>query len=339
MRDQTTIKEELLRIADVYLEDTVDYKKLSQVTIDYKTLLYSLNNKDLNTREGRKHIYMNNGLAIGPLWAALCLDDIMRTRQFIRGTHKAITDKLAQTNDTINVLYAGTGPFATLVLPLIYKYPERRINYTFLEINPISFDWLKSLINASGLASNNINMLLTDASTYIINKENTPDIIISETMQNVLDKEQQVPIFLHLMNQAKPDTVFIPEKISIQLGLKQKGVNATELENKHYKRLRKVLEISKESMKTFIEKPEQWQHGQAFGEEQTIIEKEQQTNSNSLLLLTDIQVYGSEVIEISESGLTLPRNILNLAPSDKRKLTINSRYQISNKPKLEYEIV
>ena len=92
-------------------------------------------------------------------------------------------------------------------------------------------------------------------------------------------------------------------------------------------------------MKTFIEKPEEWQHGQAFGTEQTIIEMEQQTNSNSLLLLTDIQVYGNEIIEISESGLTLPRNILNLAPSNKRRLTINSRYKISNKPKLEYEIV
>ncbi|MES2654958.1 MAG: hypothetical protein V4620_05170 [Bacteroidota bacterium] len=339
MIEQTTIKEELLRIASVYLEDTIDYKKLSQITTDYKALLQSLNANDLNTREGRQHIYMNNGLAIGPFWAALCLDDIMRTRQFIRGTHKAISDKLAQTNNTINILYAGTGPFATILLPLIFKYPKNRINYTFLEINPISLDWLKSLIDAIDFTSYPINLLLRDASTYNIDKKHIPDVIVSETMQNVLDKEQQVPIFLHLMNQAKPDTIFIPEKISIQLGLKQKGINDTELENKHYQRLKMILEISKESMKPFIQKPEEWQYGQAFGADQTIIEMEQQANSNSLLLLTDIQVYSNEIIEIAESGLTLPRNILNLAPSDKRKLTINSRYQISNKPKLEYEIV
>lgn len=339
MINQTTIKDELLRIASVYLEETIDYKKLSQVTKDYKALLQSLNTNDLNTREGRQHIYMNNGLAIGPFWAALCLDDIMRTRQFIRGTHKAILDKLIQTSGKIHIMYAGTGPFATLLLPLIFKYPKERIDYTFLEINPISFDWLKSLINSAGLASYPINMLLTDASTYTIDKNCIPDIIISETMQNALDKEQQVPIFLHLMHQAKPDTIFIPEKISIYIGLKQKGINDTKLENKHYQRLKKILEISKKSMQAFIQRPEEWQYGQAFGAEQTIIKKEQQTNSNSLLLFTDIQVYGDEYLEISQSGLTLPRNILDLIDSQKRKLTINSRYLISNKPKLEYEIV
>lgn len=339
MINQNTVKEELLRIASVYLEDVIDYKKLSQVTTDYKTLLHSLNNTDLNTREGRKHIYMGNGLAIGTYWAALCLDDIMRTRQFIRGAHKAIADKLVQNNNPIHVMYAGTGPFATLLLPLIFKYPKERISYTFMEINPISFDWLKSLIDAAGLSSYNINMLLTDASTYTIDKNQLPDIIVSETMQNALDKEQQVPIFLHLMKQAKPDTVFIPEKISIHIGLRQKGITETELESKHFTRLKKILEISKESMSDFIQKPEEWQDAQTFGEEQTVIEQEEQTGSNSVLLVTDIRVYDEEEIKISESGLTLPRSIFNLPNSLKRKLTINSWYQISNKPKLEYEIV
>ena len=338
MTKHITINEELLRIASVYLDDTLDYKKLSQVTKDYKALLQSVNPNDLNNKEGRKHIYKSNGLAIGPFWAALCLDDIMRTRQFIRGVHKAITEKLRQGNESIHIIYAGTGPYATLLLPLIFKYPKERISYTFMEINPVSFDWLKSLLPAVGLDSYAINMVLTDASTYTIDKENIPDIIISETMQSTLSNEQQVPIFLHLMHQSKPDTIFIPEKICLHIGLKQRGIKETQLEAKHYQRLNKILEISKESMQTYIEKPEAWQLGQAFGAEQTIIEKEQQTNTNSLILFTDIQVYGDEIIKISESGLTLPKKILDIMESHERKLTINSRYQISHKPKLEYEI-
>ena len=68
-----------------------------------------------------------------------------------------------------------------------------------------------------------IKLLNEDATKYQIT-EDTPDIIISETMQNALPKEQQVSIFLNLMRQVKFDSIFIPEKIELFIGLKKAGI-------------------------------------------------------------------------------------------------------------------
>ena len=50
----------------------------------------------------------------------MCVDDIMRTRRFVRGVYHAMADMLNAREGKINLLYAGTGPFAMLVLPSIY---------------------------------------------------------------------------------------------------------------------------------------------------------------------------------------------------------------------------
>ena len=60
--------------------------------------------QDMDNKEGRKDIEYENGKALGTFWAALCLDDLVRTRQFIRGIDKAIKDKKKRKTNTYSTL-------------------------------------------------------------------------------------------------------------------------------------------------------------------------------------------------------------------------------------------
>ena len=63
---------------------------------------------------------LKDGVAISPEAAAHCVHDTQRSVVFIRAAFAAI--KAAQkrfTNGPIDILYAGCGPFATILLPLL----------------------------------------------------------------------------------------------------------------------------------------------------------------------------------------------------------------------------
>lgn len=331
-------REELKRITAAYLNDTINYVDLMTTTTELKSLLKNITGSDLNTDEGREHITCDNGIAIGTYWAALCIDDFMRTRQFVRGVHEAMKEKMSLQNDTIHIMYAGTGPFATLVLPLIFLYPKERFKYTFMEINKNTFDILTTVIKGLGLDEYHIDFVLADASTYVINKSDIPDIIISETMQNALANEQQVPIFLNLMNQAKADTIFIPEKINIYIALKQAGTPLLELTKQHYRKLEKVLEVSKDTLASLVASSDEPIEEQRFCEKHTTIAKQEQVGYKDLVLLTEIQTYKHEVLQILDSGLTLPHRMHYEVDAAIQTTTIHSYYKLGEKPKLVYEV-
>ena len=241
------LQKEIIRITSEYFNDHLDYQKLSIASKEYKNLLNGVCGQNMDVENGRNDIDLDNGKALGTFWAALCIDDMIRTRQFIRGINKAIQEKINQ-QKPLHVLYAGTGPFATLILPFILRYPKEDIKYTLLEINPLSFEILQDVILKLGLKDYNIKLVKEDATKYNIDSENKPDILISETMQNALAKEQQVPIFLNLMNQVNYDSVFIPQKIELSIGLKKEGIPLEENHPKPYEKVRKIFDVSKEEM-------------------------------------------------------------------------------------------
>lgn len=324
------IQQEIIRITSEYLKDTIDFEKLSIATREYKSLLNGLCEQNMDDERGRDDIGFENGKALGTYWAALCVDDMVRTRKFIRGIDKAIQDTLSKQKQ-LHILYAGTGPFATLILPFIFKYSKQEIQYTLLEINPLSFEILQQIFSKLDLKDNHIQLVQDDATKYIIDKENKPDIIISETMQNALAKEQQVSIFLNLMNQVNFESLFIPEKIELSIGLLKEGITS-------YKKLAKIFEVSKEEM-AFIKQTDLKLNGEfSFGKKQTIIKKEALKGCLRFSILTEIQVYKDEKIEVNESGLTTPLIIRDIPSNLKNSLTINTQYKISAHPELEYEI-
>lgn len=330
------IKIELARVTSAYFEDTIDHLKLSNASKEYKAILHTISGQNIDIEEGRRDIENENGTSLGTFWAALCLEDMLRTRQFIRGIDRAIQDLKSQ--EAIHVLYAGTGPFATLMLPIILRYPKKNITYTLLEINPFTYDILQHVIISLGLEDYDINLVKGDATTYQIDPKNKPDIIISETMQSALAKEQQVPIFLNLMRQVPSDTIFIPEKIALHLALKKTGTPPGRYLKEDYTDIENIFEVSKASMFDFTATKKQPNRKVCFAKKKTIIEESASKKSSYLLLNTHIQVYKDIKIDMNESGLTTPM-ILREIPTDiKGSITIDTQYVISSEPKLEYQI-
>jgi predicted RNA methylase len=329
-------QKELIRITSEYFEHTIHYLKLLNTSKEYKNFLNEIGGQELDTELGRNDIFLDDGKALGTLWAAMCIDDLIRTRQFIRGINNAIVEKM---NDkaSIHILYAGTGPFATLLLPIILRYPKEKIKYTLLEINPFTFEILQKVISALSLEDYDIQLLNEDATKYQM-ADDIPDIIISETMQNALAKEQQVPIFLNLMHQAKSDSIFIPEKVEIFLGLKKAGIASEELQKEHYHKEKKIFELSKETLFTDLQIENQSAEVITFPQKKTIISKEKLKGYNQLVLLTEIQVYKEEKIGINESGLTTALAIKDISDNIIDSMTVKTQYKVCTEPKLEYEI-
>ncbi|MQP52196.1 MULTISPECIES: hypothetical protein [unclassified Flavobacterium] len=327
---------ELIRVTSEYFEDNIDYLKLINASKEYKNLLNRISGQELDTENGRSDIFFDNGKALGALWAANCIDDIIRTRQFIRGINQAIIEKLNE-KESIHVLYAGTGPFATLLLPIILRYPKRKIKYTLIEVNPLTFEILQTVISELCLEHYDIQMLNEDATKYQLTDE-IPDIIISETMQNALAKEQQFSIFLNLMQQANLNSIFIPEKIEIFLGLKKLEISSEELQIKNFQKEKKIFELSKQSFFTDLKIENHSTKGAVFSQKETVISKEKLKECSQLVILTEIQVFKDEKIRINESGLTVPLIIKEISDNLKDSIIIKTRYKVSNEPKLEYEI-
>jgi predicted RNA methylase len=331
------IQKEILNATSEYFSDRFDHQHLSHATTAYKALLAEICGQDMDVTDGKSDMEFDNGKALGTFWAAQCLDAQWRTRQFIRGINKAIKERL-KTQKTVHILYAGTGPYATLMLPIVLRYASHDIQYTFVEVNPLSFQILKKVLLKSGLATHNITLVKADASKYKTDPKNQPDIVVSETMQNALAKEQQVPIFLNLMTQANNNPVFIPEKIELYIGLKKAGVPMDKPQAKHYHKVESVLEISKASM--FSPNRSAIHHiGEfSFPEKRTFIKGEKLRGFDQLVILTEIQVYRDECIGICETGLTTPLFIAEIPDYIKGDAIIDTQYKVGSEPKLDYSI-
>lgn len=331
------IKNEIIRVTLEYFEDNLDYHKLFESSKEYKQLLYDICGEDMDSEKGRVDMEFDNGKALGTLWAALCVDDLVRTRQFVRGINKAIQDKI-NNKKPLHILYAGTGPFATLILPFLFKYSKEDITYTLVEVNPFSFKILQTVISKLELKEGCVKLVQEDATKYQIDQKNKPDIIISETMQNALAKEQQVSIFLNLMKQVNYESIFIPERIELFIGLKKGGVLEEEIEIKHYKKNKKIFDVSKEAMFTLNRNDSEACSEILFSKKQVIIQKEELKGYSQIVLITEIQVYGSEKISVNQSGLTTPIILKSLSNNLEDSITIDTQYIISAQPKLDYQI-
>jgi hypothetical protein len=167
----------------------------------------------LDIREGETP--SDKGLAISPAQAAMCADESQRTAVFPRGLHDAIAETLeSKSPEPVRVLYAGSGPYATLAVPLMTVFPPGKVRFTVLDIHPVSIASAKSVVARLGLDRSVDEYVLADACDYTIPGDAIPDIIVSETMSAALEGEPQVAIMRHLLGQA-PNAVIVPESVRV----------------------------------------------------------------------------------------------------------------------------
>ena len=102
------IQPRLKQIADVLQRENLDFDELKVALDDYKTIVYGVSSLEFEDDALRNDIHSENGMALGTAWAAMCLDDGMRTKMFVKGLIEAVETKLNESKKPVHILYAGT---------------------------------------------------------------------------------------------------------------------------------------------------------------------------------------------------------------------------------------
>ncbi|MGX9461409.1 phytanoyl-CoA dioxygenase family protein [Shewanella sp. A14] len=241
--------------------------------------------------------YTTYGKAVSLITAAQCAEDPERGRVFIQGIYKAIQDKLvANSLRPVHILYAGTGPFAWLLLPLLPLFSAKQIQVTLLDIHPTSLDKVAHLLAHFGLTDRIAEWICADATCWQPVKIQKFDLIVSETMKHLLQQEPQVQIFSHLQAFLAENGTLIPHNIELDAWLECRSVgNLTEA---HY--LGPLFALNLQTARMLASGDRSLLAGDLrlpdFPPKQV-----------SLKLTTAIQVYGEHKLSENQSQLTLPR--------------------------------
>ena len=264
--------------------------------------LYSLCSSVSGIDESSNHINdldetrLPSGNAISPKDAARCLLDYRRTSKFLRGIQAAIVEAQKRfPNTTIEILYAGCGPFAPLAIPLTTRFSPDEIQFTLLDIHKRSLEAAQRVFRAFGLTGFVRDYIEEDATSYV--HPRPLHLIITETMQRGLEKEPQVAITFNLAPQLRPGGIFIPERICIDACFYDP---ATEFlsRNKSRIKLGPILELA-------AEEPHAFSNEDCLPAVMLEI-PEAVSKDLRLMLLTTVKVFESVVLEEYESGITHP---------------------------------
>jgi predicted RNA methylase len=328
----------LEKVAFVLRKEKTDYLELAQAIQDYENLVFELSTIEIDNESNRNDIHFENGKALGTTWAALCIRDLLRTKTFIKGLFNAIEYVKDTKKGPVNVIYAGTGPFAALILPIMATYSEEEVQFTLLEVNKVSFEIANQVINKLGFGGFIKEAANEDATKYIVNPDHQIDIVVSETMQHALKREQQVPIVMNIMSQMREGVILIPEKITLDVCLMNfEKFHASEKnkEEGYCIHLGNFFELSSEKIKEYNSINQKENGKLLFPRKSIDLKIEHLKEFNQLTVLTEIQVFGEDRIGINESGLTIPLILEDLSGHQKG-LTLNIRYTVNEEPGIEY---
>lgn len=293
MSAKETLRNQLLQYSQAILRPENFHDQLAPAVMGYADLLSSYFITD--ERGGRDHIKTAHGDAIGPFWAARCVREILRTQRFSRGLYAAVSRELKD-GRAVHVLYAGTGPFAALALPVMMMFRPQDVRFTFLEINPESIDILKRVIESLELHDYVKDIYQCDAAVWDVPSTGI-DIVISETMNRALIKEPQVAIMLNLASQLPQETVFLPEEINVSLC-------KWDRKNDEVERLAELITFNKAWMYSVINNSpgRTW----VFPGQQVQVDLPEGTQ---LYFMTEIRVNKDNVLKLNESSLNIPEKV------------------------------
>jgi len=167
---------------------------------------------------------LEHGRALSPRDAARCILDIARTTSFLRGAHDAVAELRARfSSDRINLLYAGSGPFAPLAIPLTTRFSPDELGITVLDAHGFSVDAVRRLTERFGVAASFREIRCCDARDYAFPTEEPLHLVVIETMQKALEHEPQVALTRHLAPQLIAGGILIPERINLTTCLADVG--------------------------------------------------------------------------------------------------------------------
>jgi hypothetical protein len=313
---------DLKKITAILLADESSYSEMRDAALNLLQFFYDISEFDNSNPINHQHLQSQAGQAVSPESAAICMRDFMRTRVFMRGLKDAISTKLqANPDKAVIVLYAGTRPFATLLIPLVTIFSSSQLQMQLVDINPASIAYLNRIIAYFSLQPYVLQVVQTDAVTYCVPAQLQPDIILSETMMPSLKKEPQVSIAANLVLQC-PQAILIPELIEVSAVL----YNSKPDEKIRFIHLETLLVLTKEQA---IKMAKQQQADDAFFPVTKLkVQKPVQPHYSRLALLTYIRVFNNEALGLNESSLTIPEHVCNLHSIKSWPAVFNLQYRI-----------
>lgn len=152
------------------------------------------------------------GKAVSPTTAAQCAEDIERSRLFMQAVYQAVQERLTPQRP-VRLLYAGTGPLGWLVLPMLGQFTAQQVQITALDIHPASLDSFRAICQAFGLEDHISAWICADATIWQPQQEHSYDIVLSETMNQFLEQEPQIQIFVNLQRCLAAGGSLIPQQV------------------------------------------------------------------------------------------------------------------------------
>ncbi|MCV9930424.1 hypothetical protein OIU83_22380 [Flavobacterium sp. LS1R49] len=210
-------KEELKKIT----QQIIDSEKITDEIFSVQLLseFFDKNNQKVETLDKANESIVIGGIALSSFDAAICVNDSLRTSRFIKSVFKAINVlKSRFLNQKINILYAGCGPHATLLLPLLTLFKENDLDIILLDINSSSIESVQNWISIINLENFSVQAIQADAVKYVKPDSWDMHLLISETMFEALLREPQVAITKNLAPQLVSSGILIPEEINIDFG-------------------------------------------------------------------------------------------------------------------------
>lgn len=248
---------------------------------------------------------INGGIALSSQHALDCLGDHLRTVRFIKGIHQAIKDSIKKfTKQPIEIIYAGCGPAAPLIIPLLTLFKSKEISITLIDINNTSITSVKKIINVLRCEEYFKEYLLTDATTYKHDIDTPPHIIISETMDKGLIKEPQVRIMQNLAPQLIAEGVFIPQEINIYRDYSFFAKESQFDINKDYKQPK--INESKDKTLLFTITKEIATSPQFTFTSKPFTIPEDYTETPDITITALLKIYDNQILEKGESLLSNP---------------------------------
>ncbi len=326
--------EKLSAISDVIIADDTDFSNLYHSLHQMKSIFQEIAGIDPEHPEYIKDIHHDTGKAIGPRWAELCIDDLMRTKRFSKGTYHAILDTLAKKKgEPVVLLYVGTGPFATLVMHLTTKFKPEELQFIFVEVNPISLNYLKNCIANLGVEAYVKKFISIDATTLQLENAGEVDILLLECLQYALVREQQVALTYNLIPQLREDVILVPNEIKLSTCLlnsklkMQHSLNQSDVP--YYQNINTIFVLNKDE----IQRRNRLLDSEKLLEFEPVTTQltEDMNDYSRVCINTEINIYGDQKLGIDECSLTMNYKLSDVEEI-KDKSAVITQYIVDKSP-------